>query len=231
MKQAKMERHLATSEKLAQMIDHTRLNPESTGEDIERLCEEAINCQVWAVCINPVFVPLAKSLLSHSSVKICSVIGFPFGATAWEVKVFEGEKAIRDGAHELDVVASIGALTSGNFSLVEDEVREIVAAAKRVKRDAIVKLIIECCFLDDSQKIESCKVAMSAGADFVKTSTGFGPHGATIYDVKLLRKTVGPNFGVKAAGGIRSLEDAIAMIEAGANRIGTSSTVRILGHS
>lgn len=231
MKQAKIERHLTTSDKLAQMIDHTRLNPESTEKDIESLCQEAINYRVWALCVNPIFVPLAKSFLSHSSIKICSVIGFPFGATTWEVKVLEAERAIRDGADELDVVANIGALRSGNFSLVEEELRQIVATAKRVKKDAIVKLIIECCFLDDSQKIDSCKVAMSAGADFVKTSTGFGPHGATIHDVKLLRKTVGPDFGVKAAGGIRAREDAMAMIEAGASRIGTSSAVKILRES
>ena len=226
-----MKRNLITREKLAKAVDLTLLKPEATESDIARLCEEAIRYQVWSICINPVFVNFAKGLVEGTPVRICSVIGFPFGATMPEVKAMEAESAIRHGAHELDIVANVGALRSGKFSLVEEELGQIVSAVKRLENHTITKLIIECCFLEDQQKIDACQVAIRAGADFVKTSTGFGPYGATIHDVKLLRQSVGPHFGVKAAGGIRFYEDAIAMIRAGANRIGTSSAPSVLGNT
>ncbi len=211
---------------IAALIDHTLLKPEATRDDIRRLCREAHEHGFASVCINPCWVPLAASELAGSPVKVGTVIAFPLGANATETKAAEAAAALRGGAQELDMVINIGALRSGDQETVLKEIRAVVEVAHRA--GALVKTILETALLDDSQKVAACALAKLAGADFVKTSTGFGPAGATVQDVALMRLAVGPQMGVKAAGGIRTLEDLQRMVAAGATRIGASASVKIL---
>jgi deoxyribose-phosphate aldolase len=212
---------------LARYIDHTLLKPEATVTEIDRLCAEAAEFGFAAVCVNPTWVHRCADNLRGTEVGVASVIGFPFGASTTEVKAMEARRAIRDGAREIDMVINIGALKSG----MRDAVREDIARVSDACREAgaINKVIIETALLTDEEKVIACRLIQEAGAAFVKTSTGFHPRGgATAPDVRLLRATVGPAFGVKAAGGIRTLQDVLAMLEAGANRIGTSASAAIL---
>lgn len=209
----------------ANMIDHTLLKADATKDDIVRLAEEAKKYGFASVCVNPVWVKTAYEILKDTDVKVCTVIGFPLGATTPEVKAFETTNAIQNGAEEVDMVINIGALKSRDLELVENDIRAIVEAAKG---KALVKVIIEACLLTEEEKVLACQLAVKAGADFVKTSTGFSTGGATVEDVALMRKTVGPDFGVKASGGIRTAEDLLAMEKAGANRIGASAGVKIV---
>jgi len=211
---------------LASIIDYTLLKPEATKEQIERLCAEAQRYGFATVCVNPSFVKLAAESLKGSPVKVCSVVGFPLGSTLPEVKAYEAEMAIRNGAREIDMVMNIGALKSKDYDFARKDIEAVVNVCH--KYGAVVKVIIEAPLLTDEEKIKACELAMEAGADYVKTSTGFGPGGATVHDVSLMRRTVGERMGVKAAGGIRSLEKAQAMIEAGATRIGASAGVKIV---
>jgi deoxyribose-phosphate aldolase len=211
-------------EAIAKMIDHTQLKPHATQGMIIQCCMEAIENSFASVCISPVHVALAAKHLSGTPVKLCSVIGFPLGANSPETKAFEADAAVKNGATEIDMVINIGALKEGLYRFVEDEIRQVVKASD----GALVKVIIETCYLSDEEKIAACNIAKTSGAHFVKTSTGFGPSGATVADVELMRKTVGGNFGVKASGGIRTLSDAISMIKAGANRLGLSSSLSII---
>lgn len=211
---------------LAKMIDHTLLKPYATQEDIVRLCDEAKKYDFAAVCIHPTYVNLASELLRGSGVKVDTVIGFPLGANTLRAKAYEAEVAISEGAEELDMVINIGALKSGDFHLVRKDIVAVVKAAK--KGNATLKVIIEACYLTDEEKVRVCQIILESGCDFVKTSTGFGDYGAKVEDVKLLRKIVGNQMGVKAAGGIRTYADALKMINAGASRLGASSGIRIL---
>ena len=213
-----------TVEELAQTIDHTVLKPETTQSKIKQLCEEAIDYNFAAVCINASHVEYAASLLTDSTVQVCAVVGFPLGATLSEVKAVETKEVVKRGAHEVDMVINVGALRDKDYDLVQKDIEAVVAASG----DAHVKVILETGLLIDEQKVKACEICKDAGADFVKTSTGFGPMGATPHDVRLMRETVGPSMGVKAAGGIRSFKDALRLIEAGANRLGTSSGVAII---
>ncbi len=215
-----------TPEELARYIDHTLLKPEATSEQIRQVCREALQYHFASVCVNPSYVEIVARELSGSDVKTCSVVGFPLGATLPEVKTFETRKSIELGAQEIDMVINIGALKSGDEELVGKDIEAVVEVVH--ERDALVKVIIEAALLTDEEKVRACLIAKRAGADYVKTSTGFGPGGATVEDVKLMRATVGPSMGVKAAGGIRTLEKALAMIEAGATRIGASAGVKIV---
>jgi deoxyribose-phosphate aldolase len=210
---------------LARMIDHTLLKPEATEAQITKLCREAVEYGFMSVCVNPAWVPLAARLLQGSPVKVCTVIGFPLGATSSAVKAAETAEVIRQGATEVDMVLNIGALKSGQYELVREDIEAVVKAAKG---KALVKVIIETGLLTNEEKVKACELAKQAGADFVKTSTGFGPGGATVEDIALMRRTVGPNMGVKASGGIRDYEAAVAMVKAGANRIGASASVAIV---
>ena len=210
--------------KPSKYIDHTILKPNATSDQIIKLCEEAVANDFASVCINPCWIPTAKAALAGSDVKLCVVVGFPLGAMTTEAKVFETKDAIEKGAQEVDMVINVGALKSGNADLVESDIRAVVEASG----DKLVKVIIEACLLTDEEKVLACQLAQKAGADFVKTSTGFSTGGATLPDVQLMRQTVGPDMGVKAAGGARSYADAVAFVEAGATRIGTSSGVAIL---
>ena len=210
--------------KLNKYIDHTLLKQDATVEQIERLLSEARDYDFASVCVNPCWVAHAKSGLADTDVKVCTVVGFPLGATTSAVKAFETKEAIQNGADEIDMVINVGALKSGNAALVESDIRAVVEASG----DKLVKVIIETCLLTDEEKVLACQLAQKAGADFVKTSTGFSTGGATLPDVQLMRQTVGPDMGVKAAGGARSYADAVAFVEAGATRIGTSSGVAIL---
>jgi len=210
---------------IAKMIDHTLLKANTTKEQIIKLCEEAKQCGFASVCVNPTWVALAAELLEGTGVKVCTVIGFPLGANAPETKAFETKDAINKGANEVDMVINIGALKDGNDELVERDIRAVVEAAEG---KALVKVIIETCLLTEEEKVRACQLAVKAGADFVKTSTGFSTGGATVEDVALMRKTVGDKVGVKASGGVRNVDDAKAMITAGATRIGTSSGVAIV---
>ena len=210
--------------KLNKYIDHTLLKQDATVEQINRLLSEAKDYDFASVCVNPCWVAHAKSGLENTDVKVCTVVGFPLGATTSAVKAFETKEAIQNGADEIDMVINVGALKSGNVDLVESDIRAVVEASG----DKLVKVIIEACLLTDEEKVQACQLAQKAGADFVKTSTGFSTGGATLPDVKLMRQTVGPDMGVKAAGGARSYADAVAFVEAGATRIGTSSGVAIL---
>jgi deoxyribose-phosphate aldolase len=212
--------------KLAQLIDHTLLNPSATQDQIYHLCEEARLYKFCSVCVAPTWAKIASETLSNSNVKVAVVIGFPHGNTLPEVKAFEAQKVIEHGANEVDMVINIGALKSAIIEHVKNDIEGVVKVAHMSK--AIAKVIIETAFLNNSEKILSCKIAQEAGADFVKTSTGFASGGATVDDVRLMRKTVGKNMGVKAAGGIRDYETACKMIEAGANRLGCSSSVGII---
>ena len=210
--------------KLNKYIDHTLLKPDVSQEQIETLIEEAKKYDFASVCVNPTWVNFAAQALKATDVKVCTVIGFPLGANTPELKAFETSDAIQNGANEVDMVINIGALKSRNFDLVERDIRAVVEAAK----GTLVKVIIETCLLTDDEKVKACQIAQKAGADFVKTSTGFSTGGATVADVALMRKTVGPDMGVKASGGARSYEDALAFIKAGATRIGASSGVAIM---
>ncbi|RSJ91177.1 deoxyribose-phosphate aldolase [Streptococcus cristatus] len=210
--------------KLNKYIDHTLLKPDASQEQIETLIEEAKKYDFASVCVNPTWVNFAAQALKATDVKVCTVIGFPLGANTPELKAFETSDAIQNGANEVDMVINIGALKSRNFDLVERDIRAVVEAAK----GTLVKVIIETCLLTDDEKVKACQIAQKAGADFVKTSTGFSTGGATVADVALMRKTVGPDMGVKASGGARSYEDALAFIKAGATRIGASSGVAII---
>jgi deoxyribose-phosphate aldolase len=211
---------------IARFIDHTLLKPEATRDEIVRLCREARAYGFASVCVNPYWVPLAASELAGSPVKVCTVAGFPLGAASTAVKAAETADAVRAGAAEVDMVINIGALRSGDNDAVRQDIAAVVAAAHPA--GAIVKAIIEAALLDDAQKVLACTLAKDAGADFVKTSTGFGPGGATAHDVALMRRVVGPEMGVKAAGGIRTYEDFRAMTAAGANRIGASAGIKIV---
>ena len=211
---------------LARYIDHTLLGPDATAEDIDQLCAEADRYGFASVCINPTWVKRAANNLRGTGVPVCTVIGFPLGATTTEVKAMEARKALRDGAREVDMVINIGALKSGDHELVYDDIAKVVDAAHEV--GAICKVILETSLLTDEEKVIASALAKRAMADFVKTSTGFGPGGATVYDVALMRETVGPEMGVKASGGVRTADDAEDMIAAGATRIGASAGVQII---
>lgn len=210
--------------KINQYIDHTLLKPESRQDQIDKLIREAKTYNFASVCINPTWVSYAAKALEGTDIKVCTVIGFPLGATTSAVKAFETKDAISHGADEVDMVINIGQAKSGHFAFVEEDIRAVVEASG----DKLVKVIIETCLLTDKEKIKACQAVVAAGADFVKTSTGFSTAGARLDDVRLMRQTVGPDVGVKAAGGTQSLEDAQAFIEAGATRIGTSAGVTIM---
>lgn len=211
---------------LASMIDHTLLKPEASRQDIEKLCHEAIEYGFYSVCVNPAYVKQAAQLVKGTPVKVCAVVGFPLGAQAPEIKALEARKAIRDGASEIDMVINVGALKSGDNDLVLRDIRGVVEVC--LEGRALCKVILETALLTEEEKVRACQLAMKAGAHFVKTSTGFGPGGATESDIRLMRQTVGGKLGVKASGGIRSYDDALRMIAAGANRIGSSSSVKII---
>jgi deoxyribose-phosphate aldolase len=211
---------------IARLIDHTLLKPEATRADIELLCAEARQFEFASVCVNGFWVPLAASRLIGTPVKTCAVVGFPLGASSTESKASEARIAVAAGASEIDMVINIGALRQGEHKIVEDDIRAVVNVCHA--SGAIVKVILETALLDAEQKLNACRLSVAAGADFVKTSTGFSKSGATVEDVSLMRAAVGPAVGVKASGGIRSLEDLRAMIAAGATRIGTSSGVKIV---
>jgi len=215
-----------SSKQLAKMIDHTLIGPTATKNDVEKLCKEAEKHGFACICVNSAYVPLAMQLLRGTEVKVCSTAGFPFGATLPEVKAFEAKKAVENGASEIDMVINIGALKSRDYEMVKRDI-EMVTDVKHSHNDVVVKVIIETGLLTNEEKVVACRLAKEAGADFVKTSTGF-TGGATVEDVRLMRKTVGRDMGVKAAGGIRTLKQALVMIEAGANRIGTSTGVAII---
>ncbi|MFL6558952.1 MAG: deoxyribose-phosphate aldolase [Bacillus sp. (in: firmicutes)] len=210
---------------IAALIDHTLLKPEATRQQIESLCQEAKEYKFASVCVNPTWVSTAKELLQGSGVMVCTVIGFPLGATTSETKAFETKNAIEHGAEEVDMVINIGALKDHNDELVEKDIRAVVEAAKG---KAHTKVIIETSLLTKEEKIRACELSVKAGADYVKTSTGFSTGGATAEDIALMRQTVGPDTGVKASGGVRSTEDVQKMIEAGATRIGASSSIAIV---
>jgi deoxyribose-phosphate aldolase len=211
---------------LARYIDHTLLKQDATPDQIKILCEEALENHFAAVCINALYVPLAADLLQNSDVAVCTVIGFPLGATSTVVKVFEAETAIEQGAAEIDMVIAIGLLKAQERDQVYNDVAAVAAACHA--RDAHLKVILETALLNDEEKILACEICKKANADFVKTSTGFAKGGATIDDIKLMRQASGPDMGIKAAGGIRTYETAIAMIEAGATRIGASGSLAIM---
>jgi deoxyribose-phosphate aldolase len=213
-----------TKSEVAGMIDHTILGAEVTKEAVKEKCREAEEYNFASVCSNPDQVALMAEELADSSVKVCTVIGFPLGVNSSRAKAAEAEIAAAEGADELDMVIKVGALKEGDYELVKNDIKAVVEAAG----DKIVKVIIETCYLTDQQKVKACQLAKTAGADFVKTSTGFGSGGATLEDIALMRKTVGEKMGVKASGGIHSLAEAQAMIEAGATRIGASSGVQII---
>jgi deoxyribose-phosphate aldolase len=212
---------------LAHMIDHTILKPDATQDQIAQLCYEARKYRFASVCVNPANVKLCAELLKGSDVLVCTVVGFPLGATSIEAKVFETQQTIRDGATEVDMVINVGALKSRDYELVERDIASIARACHA--GNAILKVIIEAALLTDEEKVIACQLSKVAGADFVKTSTGFGPGGATVEDVALMRRVVGPSIGVKAAGGIRTQDDAQRMIAAGATRIGASASIKIIG--
>lgn len=209
---------------IASMIDHTLLKPEATPAQVEKLCAEAAEYHFASVCVNPVYIPLAARLLDGTGVKVCCVVGFPLGAIAPEQKAAEAASCAAMGAEELDMVIHVGAAKAGDWALVQRDIAGVVKAAA----GRTVKVIIETCLLTDEEKVKACEAAKAAGADFVKTSTGFSTGGATTHDIALMRKTVGPEMGVKASGGIRDYATAMAMIEAGANRIGASAGIEIM---
>lgn len=227
-KKAKLLREPApqkvSRKELARLIDHTLLRPETSRDEIEQVCKEAIEFNFMAVCIPPFYTSLASNILKDSGIKVCTVVGFPFGYNEHNVKSFEAARMIKMGADELDMVINITALKSRDLISVCRDIEGVVNAAEGRK----VKIIIETCYLNDEEKITACKCAVESGAAFVKTSTGFGARGATTEDVRLMRTTVPKDIGVKAAGGIRDLKMALEMIEAGAERIGTSAGVKIV---
>lgn len=210
--------------KYNKLIDHTLLKQDATPDQIIKLCEEAKEFDFMSVCVNPAYVPLASDCLRGSDVKVCTVIGFPLGMNLTRTKVDEAKLAIAQGAEEIDTVINVGMLKNGNDDFVQEEIKLL----KEVAGKKVLKVIIETCLLTDDEKVRACIAAKNAGADFVKTSTGFSTGGATAADVALMRKTVGPEMGVKASGGVRTHEDLIAMVEAGATRIGTSNGTKII---
>ena len=210
--------------KYNKLIDHTLLKQDASPAQIIKLCEEAKEFDFMSVCVNPAYVPLAAKCLEGSDVKVCTVIGFPLGMNLTKTKVEEAELCIKQGADEIDMVINVGMLKAGH----DDYVKEEIKLLKEVAGSRILKVIIETCLLTDEEKVRACQLSKEAGADFVKTSTGFSTGGATAHDVALMRKTVGPDMGVKASGGVRTHEDLIAMVEAGANRIGTSNGTKII---
>ncbi|MGX7108194.1 deoxyribose-phosphate aldolase [Facklamia miroungae] len=211
--------------KLNKYIDHTILNANATSDQIRQICQEALQYEFMSVCINPVWVTYAKELLKDSEVKVCTVIGFPLGATTTATKVFEAKEAVGSGADEIDMVINIGAAKAGDWEKVEEDIRQVVQA---VPENIIVKVIIETSLLDNDEKVKACQAAKTAKADFVKTSTGFSTGGATKEDVALMRSTVGEEMGVKASGGVGDKKSALMMIEAGASRIGASKGIKIV---
>jgi deoxyribose-phosphate aldolase len=214
-------------ERLGKLIDHTLLRPEATPADIERLCGEARRHAFFSVCVNPSYVTQCAQLLRGTTVKVCCVVGFPLGAQPPEIKALEARRALREGAKEIDMVINIGALKSGNHAQVLKDVRAVVEVCKDSR--AVSKVILETALLTDEEKVLGCEMAMKAGADFVKTSTGFSSGGATVEDVALMSRTVAPKkLGVKAAGGVRTYADVVRMVEAGATRVGCSSSVKIM---
>lgn len=213
---------------LAKLIDHTLLKPEASKQQISKLCDEAVLYGFASVCVNPTWVRLCRDRLRGSDVLVCTVVGFPLGANTTETKAFETQKAVEQGADEIDMVVNVGMLRSHEYNFVERDILAVVEAAG--KREC-VKVILETCYLTDEEKIKGSLLAKEAGASFVKTSTGFGKEGATLGDVALLRKVVGSQIGVKAAGGIRDYQKAVQMVEAGANRIGASASVAIIGEA
>lgn len=214
-----------TAAELARLIDHTLLKPEATEAQVRKLCQEAREHHFMSVCVNPYWVPLCAELLQGSDVKVCTVIGFPLGANRTAIKAAEATDAIAQGATEVDMVINVGALKAGQVDAVEGDIRAVVEAARG---KALVKVIIETALLTDDEKVKACELAKAAGADFVKTSTGFGPGGAQVADIALMRKTVGPDMGVKASGGVRDYETTVAMVRAGATRIGASAGISII---
>jgi deoxyribose-phosphate aldolase len=214
---------------VASLIDHTLLKPDATRANIDELCREAAQFKFATVCVNPTWVAYAAKRLAGSGVGVCSVVGFPLGATTADVKAYETQRAIFDGAREIDMVINVGALRSGDFRLVERDIDAVVAPCRTC--GVLSKVIIEAAFLTDDEKVTACTLAKAAGADYVKTSTGFGPGGATVADVALMRRTVGAEMGVKAAGGVRDFEGVKAMIAAGATRVGASAGVKIVQQS
>lgn len=210
---------------LARYIDHTILKPDAKESDIIKLCREALEYKFASVCVNASHVKLADSFLHGTEVKVCTVVGFPLGATTKESKAFEASQAIENGATEVDMVINIGALKSGKLETVLEDIKTVAAACKG---KALLKVIIETCLLTDEEKVKACELSKEAGADFVKTSTGFSTGGATVQDIALMRRTVGAEMGVKASGGIRNLESSLKMIEAGATRIGASASISII---
>jgi deoxyribose-phosphate aldolase len=215
----------ATARDWSSLVDHTLLKPEASDADVRRLCEEAAQYRFASVCVNPSWVRAAACNLRGTSVPVCTVVGFPLGATLPDVKAYEARRAIFEGAREVDMVINIGALKSNDDCAVEQDIRAVVEASHEY--DVLVKVIIEAALLTDDEKVRACLAAQRAGADFVKTSTGFAKHGATVADVALMRRTVGAGMGVKAAGGVKGIDDARAMLEAGATRIGASVGVKI----
>lgn len=215
-----------TKEKLAKMIDHTKLKPYETQESIKKLCQEAIDYGFAAVCVNSCWAKLCAELLEGSQVKTACVVGFPLGTMSTEAKAYEAEYVVKNGAQEVDMVINVGALKEKKLDFVKADIQAVVEVAKA--KDSLVKVILETGYLTDDEKISACKLAKASGASFVKTSTGFGPFGALPYEIRLMRKTVGPGFGVKAAGGITDFRSALRCIEAGANRLGTSAGITIV---
>ena len=215
----------ATARDWASLVDHTLLKPEASESDIKKLCQEAVQYGFASVCVNPSWVKKAAEFLKGSNVPVCTVIGFPLGATLSDVKAFEARRVIFNGAREVDMVINIGALKSGDDCAVEDDIRAVASAAH--ENGVLCKVIIETALLTDDEKVRACLASKNAGADFVKTSTGFAKGGATVEDVALMRRVVGSNLGVKASGGVKGIEDARAMFEAGATRIGASVGVKI----
>lgn len=213
---------------LARMIDHTALKPETSLDEIRALCDEALRFSFAAACVNPCYVPFVADRLRGSQVEVCAVVGFPFGGSRPEVKAREAELAISDGATEIDMVMNVGMLLSERYEFVESDMRAVVTAARKGLRTSVIKVILETALLSDQQKVTACRLAKNAGADFVKTSTGFSKGGATASDIALMRRTVGEEMGVKASGGIRSAKDARMMIAHGATRIGASASVQIV---
>ncbi len=211
---------------LARLMDHTLLRPQATRAQIEQLADEARQWCFGTICVNPIWVALAAEKLRGSGVKVAAVVGFPLGATLTSVKRAEAQAVILAGAEEVDMVMNVGAMRSGDLEAVENDIRGVLEVCH--EGGAILKVILENAYLSDQEKVEACRVVKRAGADFVKTSTGFGPSGATANDVHLMRETVGPEMGVKAAGGIRNLTDAVTMLDAGATRLGTSASIAIL---
>ncbi|WP_017213119.1 deoxyribose-phosphate aldolase [Clostridium beijerinckii] len=213
---------------IAQYIDHTILKPEATVKDVKRLCREAKEYNFASVCVNGCYAKLVSTELAGSEVKTCVVVGFPLGAMTKEAKAFETSQAIENGASEIDMVINVGALKSKDYKFVKEDIEAVVNAAKG---KALVKVIIETCLLTDEEKVKACEIAKEAKADFVKTSTGFSTGGATKEDIALMRKTVGPDLGVKASGGVRDFKAAMDMINAGASRIGSSNSIAIVNES